>query len=109
MTILAPLKPCRKPGCNNLSRNPFCELHTKKHQEQLKEARRSFDKERGTRTERGYDNRWLRAAKAFRLENPLCVDCEKDGIIKLGDCVDHIIPHKGDEVLFWDRKNWQTL
>ena len=23
--------------------------------------------------------------------------------------VDHIIPHKGDKVLFWDRSNWQPL
>lgn len=23
--------------------------------------------------------------------------------------VDHIIPHKGDKQLFWDRDNWQPL
>ncbi|MEO4040348.1 HNH endonuclease signature motif containing protein [Hoeflea sp. CAU 1731] len=23
--------------------------------------------------------------------------------------VDHIIPHKGDRKLFWDRSNWQPL
>ncbi|WP_233882799.1 HNH endonuclease [Brevibacillus laterosporus] len=23
--------------------------------------------------------------------------------------VDHIVPHKGDKTLFWDRKNWQPL
>jgi 5-methylcytosine-specific restriction protein A len=23
--------------------------------------------------------------------------------------VDHIIPHRGDEKLFWDRDNWQAL
>ena len=23
--------------------------------------------------------------------------------------VDHIIPHRGDQKLFWDRGNWQAL
>ena len=23
--------------------------------------------------------------------------------------VDHIKPHRGDKVLFWDRNNWQPL
>ena len=23
--------------------------------------------------------------------------------------VDHIIPHKGDQKLFWDTRNWQPL
>lgn len=23
--------------------------------------------------------------------------------------IDHITPHKGDQKLFWDRKNWQVL
>ena len=23
--------------------------------------------------------------------------------------VDHIIPHRGDMKLFWDRKNWQPM
>lgn len=23
--------------------------------------------------------------------------------------MDHIVPHKGDMTLFWDRNNWQSL
>lgn len=23
--------------------------------------------------------------------------------------VDHIVPHRGDPVLFWDERNWQPL
>ena len=23
--------------------------------------------------------------------------------------VDHIIPHRGDRILFWDQNNWQPL
>jgi hypothetical protein len=23
--------------------------------------------------------------------------------------VDHVVPHRGDQVLFWESSNWQTL
>jgi 5-methylcytosine-specific restriction protein A len=23
--------------------------------------------------------------------------------------VDHIVPHRGDSILFWDQNNWQAL
>lgn len=25
------------------------------------------------------------------------------------EVVDHIVPHRGDEKLFWDESNWQAL
>ena len=27
----------------------------------------------------------------------------------VSECVDHIVPHKGDQQLFWDQSNWQAL
>jgi 5-methylcytosine-specific restriction protein A len=70
---------------------------------------RTYDNRRGTRTERGYDNRWLRASKLFLAEHPLCVQCEREGKSEGAYCVDHIIPHRGDVGLFWDSDNWQPL
>jgi 5-methylcytosine-specific restriction protein A len=35
--------------------------------------------------------------------------CESDGRVEAGTVVDHIKPHKGDQALFWNRANWQTL
>ena len=29
--------------------------------------------------------------------------------IEVATVVDHIMPHKGDNTLFWDRDNWQSL
>jgi 5-methylcytosine-specific restriction endonuclease McrA len=29
--------------------------------------------------------------------------------VKGADVVDHIVPHKMDKALFWDRSNWQPL
>ncbi len=57
-----------------------------------------------------YNNaRWKQASKAFRKMNPLCAECEKHGAINPSEVVDHIIPHKGNEDLFWNADNWQAL
>jgi 5-methylcytosine-specific restriction enzyme A len=58
--------------------------------------------------------RWKREKSVHLDENPLCVDCLKDGVYSGGSTrrpnhVDHIVPHRGDDTLFWDRTNWQTL
>jgi 5-methylcytosine-specific restriction protein A len=102
----APLRPCRKVGCNKLISTTYCDEHQKKKKADELSKRRNYDKVRGTRTERGYDNRWLKASAQFR-KGKVCVMCEKKGIVKMAECTDHIIPHKGDMELFWDVKNWQ--
>lgn len=43
------------------------------------------------------------------MRHPFCVECEKEGREEPATQTDHIIPHKGDMKLFWDRKNWQGL
>lgn len=60
-------------------------------------------------TARGYGYRWQKARALFLAENPLCTFCTKAGRTALAQVVDHIKPHRGDDVLFWDRNNWQPL
>lgn len=64
---------------------------------------------RASREERGYDWRWRRASKVFLRANPVCVECRSRGRAEAATCVDHIRPHKGDQELFWDQENWQSL
>ena len=64
---------------------------------------------RGTRQEQGYTNEWLARARDYRKRNPLCVKCTQRGKVTPCQCVDHIVPHRGDPVLFWDENNWQSL
>lgn len=56
---------------------------------------------------RGYDARWERAAASFKDDHPLCVGCLATGQYSCAEAVDHIVPHKGDDRLFWDQGNWQ--
>lgn len=96
-----PLKPCGKIGCQNLTRERYCEAHQQEN--------RSYDKYRGTAAQRGYDYKWRAARKRFLAQHPLCKECFEAGRISAAVVVDHIIPHKGDKKLFWDKANWQPL
>ena len=104
MSPFEPLHPCGFPGCPALveSTHRRCEKH--RIQEQKENDRR-----RGSAARRGYDSRWRAARKDFLRCNPLCVECHRKGIPKAAAVVDHIIHHKGDSNLFWDRSNWQAL
>jgi 5-methylcytosine-specific restriction protein A len=39
----------------------------------------------------------------------LCVQCEAAGRLEPATVVDHVIPHHGDQALFWAEANWQGL
>ena len=55
-----PLKPCKHPGCLQLTDQKFCDKHRHQH-------------ERTTASERGYDHRWRTARKKFLREHPFCI------------------------------------
>lgn len=96
-----PKKPCNKSGCPNLTTERYCEQH--------KVEVNHYDKYRGSAASRGYNRKWDASRKRFLLGNPLCVRCQDEGWLEEATVVDHIIPHKGDKKLFWDRNNWQSL
>jgi 5-methylcytosine-specific restriction protein A len=60
-------------------------------------------------TERGYGYEWQIAKRRFLREHPwcMCEDCR--GKAMRATTVDHIIPHKGNQELFWKRSNWQSM
>lgn len=62
-------------------------------------------------TKRGYGYKWQQRRKQFlqRPENVCCVYCARLGLTVVATVVDHIKPHRGDQELFWDENNWQSL
>ncbi|OTU34782.1 HNH endonuclease [Acinetobacter pittii] len=95
-------RPCLVGSCKDFaSYKGYCD----QHQDRIKKK----DRERGTAHQRGYDARWEKDRTKFLDENPLCADHRKRGMVEAATVVDHIIPHKGDQVLFWDKNNWQPL
>ena len=98
-------KYCAHPGCYRIvpAGQRYCNAHSA--------DRKNSGLFRGTRRETSvpYNNlyrtaRWRRMRREFLNENPRCAMC--GGAAKV---VDHIIPHRGDEALFWDEGNWQPL
>ena len=56
-----------------------------------------------------YDSQWQQARAAFLAAHPMCRLCEHLGRLTLATVIDHIRPHRGDPLLFWDQTNWQPL
>lgn len=56
-----------------------------------------------------YGRRWNAYTKSFLAMNPLCRYCTANQRDEPASVVDHITPHKGDAVLFWDPDNHQPL
>ena len=95
-----PNTPCKHPGCGRLVPygTMYCEEHKPLHQH-----------DRKTTAEKGYGSRWQKARAVYLQSHPLCVRCLAKGRYVKATVVDHIIPHRGDRKLFWDRDNWQAL
>ena len=88
-----PKKPCKHPGCPNLTDGDYCIEHAKFHVQD-----RSI-----------YNSKWNRVRKIFLIAHPFCVRCKSEGRLVKATVVDHIVPHRGDKALFWDEGNWQPL
>jgi 5-methylcytosine-specific restriction protein A len=59
---------------------------------------------------RGYGGAWQKARLAYLAHHPLCVHCLAKGFVVASTDVDHIVPHRGDMILFWaSESNWQAL
>lgn len=93
-----PRKPCKHPGCPLLTTSKYCDVHARRNASTVPTA-----------ADKGYDTRWRKAKKKFLEANPLCVRCIQAGQLTKAVVVDHIIPHRGDMILFWDESNWQSL
>ena len=95
-----PNTPCRHPGCAELVPygTKYCDKHRSLHPEDTRSA-----------GSRGYGTAWNKARKRYLETHPLCAECLKEGRYVKATDVDHIKPHRGDNVLFWDQGNWQSL
>ena len=91
----------------------------------------SWRTDQSNSTKRGYGYAWQKARAGYLRSHPLCVYCLRDAAyaavrdmvastailrcaelgltIPIASVVDHIEPHRGDQELFWNKANWQSL
>ena len=65
--------------------------------------------QRKSSSARGYGAAWQKSRASFLRTNPLCIFCKRHGLLTPASVVDHIIPHRGNQTIFWDSANWQPL
>lgn len=101
-----PLRPCRHPGCPELTRSGWCARHRPRHQRQQSDAYHGwYNLPVWTKT--------LRPAQLMR--EPFCRACAArfpppDPRHRTrATVVDHIRPFRGDWALFVDPANHQSL
>ena len=68
----------------------------------------SYEQQRGSAQARGYNNTWHRLARRYRQAHPLCLGCLAVGWTTVAECVDHVMPHRGDPALMWNQANLQA-
>ena len=94
-----PDKPCPSPGCDKKipPDHKYCPDHLRQYLE-------SIESRRPSAADRGYTRKWQEASRAYRMKNPWCVKCGEPATE-----TNHIIPHKRNQQLFWDKHNWQSM
>lgn len=75
----------------------------------LGKALPTHDQRRPSAAARMYGRAWRTARLDFLAQQPLCVQCQAEGRTVAATDVDHVIPHRGNGTLFWDRSNWAAL
>lgn len=69
-----------------------------------RERKARFDAKRPTARARGYTSKYQEARDGFLKANPNCARCGAPSSV-----LHHVVPHRGDKKLFWDRKNWAAV
>ena len=95
-------KPCAHPGCPEVVSGDRCEAHKI-------EKRKQYDQARNKEWQHLYNARWRRERSAYLMSHPLCAHCLAVGRVTAAVILDHVIPHKGNVKLFWDKSNRQGL
>ncbi|EJF00900.1 HNH endonuclease [Liquorilactobacillus mali] len=105
-----PMKQCNHAGCRTLV--PFNERYCVKHKQELNKYR--YNKRMYNSNESKYQQfykstAWRRLSRRFLENNPICVKCYEDGVIRKADVVDHVQEVKDNWSRRLDESNLQAL
>ena len=95
-----PLRPCKHPGCPELTRDGWCPKHKPKYR------RRASAEYHGWYLLPVWTDD-LRPGQL--LHEPFCRECARRGMRTPATVVDHIRPHRGDWAMFVDKANHQSM
>lgn len=90
------LKPCGYHGCAGVTEGRYCEAH-----------RGAGVEGRPNSAKRGYGRQHRKRRARYLAEHPLCVHCEREGIVAAATELDHVVPLRRGGAD--DESNWQGL
>lgn len=93
---------CAVAGCYNTTKdnNKYCDKHINTVERKIFTVRT-----KSRQWHNKYNNaQWRKKSREFLRNNPYCVECGNKATI-----TDHIIPHRGNEFLFWSDENLQAM
>lgn len=97
------MKPPRICSCGNIvAHGVRCQCQ----QKQDRDRKARHDQRRPSARERGYNHQWRKERAAYLATH---LHCAMLGCNGHATVVDHIIRHRGDNAIFWNRANWQAL
>lgn len=101
-----PNRACREPGCVGYAvhGSPYCQAHAAEHARSFRSAEHRKAAARLYRT-----GQWQALRRHQLTMQPFCAECLKAGKYMLASEVDHVVPHRNDEALFYDPLNLQSL
>lgn len=108
---VSPPRMCSWSGCAEVvhGRAHYCPAHEVVN---TREQSRATETARPDATVRGYNARWRKYRIVFLARHPLCGNpfgTHGAGEVVPSTVVDHIVPHRGDTTLFWDKANHQAV
>jgi len=83
-----PRKICSYPGCPNITTSQYCEIHTRKANQDYNKQRLERDPDFYKR----YGRRWHEIRDLYISKHPLCERCERAGYLVPAEEVHHIRP-----------------
>ncbi len=106
-------RPCSHIGCHALTTNRYCdehaELHASQRQQRVQQSNREYNKRRPEYHSLYNCAQWRRLRLSQLSQHPWCAECLRYGVRKIAQEADHIVPHRGDRILFYDSDDLQSL
>ena len=84
--------------------SPYCSQHAAAHGRAFRSVEHRKEAARLYRS-----GQWQALRRQQLTLQPLCAECLKRGVYTLASEVDHVVPHRNDERLFYDPLNLQSL
>ncbi|MCT3575464.1 HNH endonuclease signature motif containing protein [Levilactobacillus brevis] len=105
-----PMKQCNHAGCRQLV--PYDVRYCDKHQHKANAEtyhKRMYGEHEGRYQQFYKSSQWRKLSRRFLENNPICVQCYQDGVIRKADVVDHIVELRDDWSRRLDESNLQPL